>query len=146
MSEEIKKKATLGRVDVTRKAMRVQELGDKVGFAVKQFEAAQAKFEAGKDSYKEWTNIIKLLKIQIKDMEHFMAVAYQNQGVIHAGRKEYAKAEKMFKTALEIDPDYAVAHYNLAVVYKRLDDPIRSKEHLANARRLGYVPAGKSTN
>jgi tetratricopeptide (TPR) repeat protein len=137
--EEKKKKTALGKVDVTSKAMRIQDLGDKVGFAIKQFELAQDKFEAGKDSYKEWKNIIKLLNIQIKDIQHFKAVAHHNMGVVLAGRKNFKKAVKKFNEAVELDPQYALAWYNMAVAYKLLNKMVKAKECIAKAKELGYA-------
>ncbi len=136
--ENNKKKTPLGKVDVQSKAMRIQDLGDKVGFAINQFELAQDKFEAGKDSYKEWKNIIKLLNIQIKDIQHFKAVAHHNMGVVLAGRKNFKKAVKKFKEAVELDPGYALAWYNLAVAYKLLNNIPRAKKCMAKAKELGY--------
>ena len=141
MSKDKKEKATLGRVDVERKALRIQDLGDKIGVAIQQFEAAQKKFESGQDSYKEWKNIIKLLNIQARDVKHFLAVAHHNLGILHAGRKELAKAEELFKKAIEIDPDYAMAYYNLAVVYKNFMDPEKAKQYYQKAKALGYPPS-----
>ena len=132
------KGAALGRMDVARKAVRIGDLSDKVGFAVKQFEAAQKKFEVGDDSYKEWGNIIKVLNYQIRDIQHFQAVAHHNLAIIHAGRKEFRQAEQLFLAAIKLDPDYAIAHYNLAVVYKNLKNLERAKEYLGKAKELGY--------
>jgi tetratricopeptide (TPR) repeat protein len=136
-----KDKQSLGRVDVRKKALRIQDLGDKAGTAVKMFEAAQSKFEKGEDSSREWKNIIKLLNLQIKDMRHFQAVAHHNIGIIHAGRAEFRKAEEWFKKAVEIDPDYAMAYYNLAVVYRKLDDKEKARKNYLKAKELGYAPS-----
>jgi tetratricopeptide (TPR) repeat protein len=136
--------SALGRVPVEKKALRIQELSDKIGFAIKQYEAAQRKFEKGEDSYKEWENIIKLLNAQIKDVESFVAVATHNLGIIHAGRHEFDKAEKLLLKAIALNPDYAMAYYNLAVVYKNLGDIPQAKEFLAKAKSLGYPPKESS--
>ncbi len=133
-------KKALGRVDVSRKAVRIQDLGDKVGVAISQFQAAQKKFEQGQDSYKEWQRIIKLLDIEIKDIEHFKAVAHHNMGVIHAGRREFKRAEEMFRQAVKLDPDYALAWYNLAVTYKHTKEMEKCKECFYKAKQLGYPP------
>jgi len=135
--------STLGKVDVEKKAVRIQDLGDRVGFAIKQYEAAQEKFETGADSYKEWKNIIKLLNSQVKDVEKFLAISHHNLGVIHAGRRELDQAEELFKKAIEINPDYGVAYYNLAVIFKNKHDIIKAKEFLAKAKELGYAPREK---
>jgi tetratricopeptide (TPR) repeat protein len=138
MSEKGNTKKPLGKVDVKKKALRIQDLGDKMRSAVTLFERAQQKFESGEDSYQEWQNISKILAIQMKDVEHFLAVATHNMGIIHAGRKEYVKAREKLEKALELDPDYAVAHYNMALVYKKLNDMEKCKHHLARAKELGY--------
>lgn len=141
MNNERKGKAALGRVEVKQKALRIQDLGDKVGTAIQQFERAQKKFEAGQDSYREWKNIIKLLSIQIKDVQHFLAVAHHNLGIIHAGKKEFEKAEVLFLKAIEVDSEYAMAYYNLAVVYKNLKKMEKAKKYYDKAKSLGYPPS-----
>jgi tetratricopeptide (TPR) repeat protein len=140
MTDKDQTKTALGRVAVEKKALRIQDLSDKVGYAVQQYEKAQEKFEAGQDSYKEWQNIIKLLNAQIKDVENFLATAHHNLGIIHAGRRELQKAEELFLKAIAINPDYAMAYYNLAIVYKNLNDIPKAKEFLAKAKALGYPP------
>lgn len=141
MDKPDQNRTALGKVEVQKKALRIQELSDKLGFAIKQFEKAQAKFEKGEDSYREWVNISKLLTLQIRDLQHFQAVAHHNLGVLHAGRREFRKAEELFKKAIELDPEYGIAHYNLAVVYKRQGDIIKCRECFARAKELGYQPA-----
>jgi tetratricopeptide (TPR) repeat protein len=130
----------LGKVDVKKKALRIQDLEDKIGVAIKQYEGAQEKFENGKDSYREWENMIKLLNAQIKDVQVFVAVGHHNLGIIHAGRKEFKQARDLLHKAIDINPDYAVAYYNLALVYKNLDDIPKAREYMAKARELGYPP------
>lgn len=144
MENDPKSRSTLGRVPVAKKAMRIGELSDKIGIAIKQYESAQKKFEAGADSYHEWQNIVKLLNMQIDDVKHFLAVAHHNLGVIHAGRHEFKKAEELFLKAVEIDPGYAIAYYNLAVVYKNLGDPIKAVQYRDKAKELGYSRDAKS--
>jgi tetratricopeptide (TPR) repeat protein len=140
MINDTKPKTALGRVAVEKKALRIQDLGDKIGFAIQQYEKAQAKFEGGEDSYKEWQNIIKLLNAQIRDVQTFLATAHHNLGIIHAGRRELKQAEELFLKAIALNPDYAMAHYNLAIVYKNLNDMTKAKEYLAKAKELGYTP------
>jgi len=132
------KQKPLGRVGVKKKVLRVQELSDKVSFAVEQFKAAQKKFEQGRDSYREWKNIIRLLDIEIKSIQHFKAVAFHNMGVIHASRGEYVEAERMFKQAVHLDPGYGMAWYNLAVAYKKMQDEDRCMDCFKKAKELGY--------
>lgn len=45
------------------------------------------------------------------------AQMYNLAGLIHYQKKEFAEAEKAYLTALRINPDYALAHYNLALLY-----------------------------
>lgn len=130
----------LGKVPVERKALKIQDLSDKVGFAVKQFEAAQHKFERGEDSYGEWKNIIKLLNRQIKDVQQFLAMAHHNMGIIHAGKGEFGDAMRCFNEAIDINPEYGMAYYNLAVVHKKMGDTNMAKKFLAKAREKGYPP------
>jgi tetratricopeptide (TPR) repeat protein len=140
MTDKDKPRTALGRVAVEHKALRIEDLSDKIGYAIQQYERAQQKFEKGEDSYKEWQNIIKLLHAQIKDVETFMAIAHHNLGIIHAGRKEFQKAEELFLKSISVNPEYAMAYYNLAVVYKNLNDIPKAKEYLAKAKALGYPP------
>lgn len=141
MEKNANKKAAIGKVDVSKKVVRVQDLGDKIGMAINQFEAAQRKFEEGRDSYNEWKNIVKLLNLQIKDIQHFKAVAHHNMGVIHAGKKEFDKAEELFLAAIELDPEYAVAWYNLGVCYRHINNKPKFKECIEKARKMGYPPS-----
>ena len=135
---DLPKSAPLGKMDVARKAVLMEDLADKVGFAVKQFEAALKKFEAGEDSYNEWENIIKLLSYEIRDIQHFQAVARHNLAIIHAGRQEFKKAEELLLSALRLDMTYAMAWYNLAVVYKNLKKMEKARECLDKAKECGY--------
>jgi tetratricopeptide (TPR) repeat protein len=136
--KDSKSKAALGKMEPSQKAVRIQELSDKVGFAIRQFEAAQKKFEQGQDSYREWQNIVKLLTIQVEDVQHFLAVANHNLGVLHAGKREFKKAKELFEKAIALDPDYAIAYYNLAVVHKNLGDVEACRAAYQKAKELGY--------
>jgi len=133
-------KENLGRVNVQRKALRIDELGDRVNTAVALYKSAQKKFEAGEDSEREWENIIKVLQSEIEHERRFIAVAHHNLGVIHAGWHQLIKAKQYFEQAIAIDPEYAVAYYNLAVVYKNQGDLSRARELAEKARELGYTP------
>ncbi len=141
MKERKKKSpAQLGRVDVERKAMRIEDLSDKVNVAVSLFNKAQHKFESGKDSRREWKQIITLLGAETKNINHFIAVANHNIGVIHAGQRDLDKAKEWFLKAIQIDDDYAMAYYNLAVTYKELGDMRQAKKYYALALEKGYTP------
>ncbi len=139
-----KGKTALGKVEVKKRAARIQDLSDKVGVAINQFQAAQKKFEDGRDSYAEWKNIIKLLNSEIKEIQHFLAVAHHNMAIIHAGRREFDKARELLEKSLDLDPEYAMAWYNLAVTYKHLNNKPKAKECYTRAKDLGYqAPNGQ---
>jgi len=130
----------IGKIDVQRRAVRIEELSDRVKVAVDLFNVAQRRFEKGEDSLREWENIIKVLNTEIKHIERFIAIAYHNIGVIYAQRNILEEAKRCFERALEIDPEYAIAYYNLAVVYKKLGDALKAKELYQRARAFGYQP------
>jgi tetratricopeptide (TPR) repeat protein len=44
-------------------------------------------------------------------------VAYNHRGVIMRRRGDFSAAEAMYRKAIRLNPDYANAHYNLAVLY-----------------------------
>jgi len=127
-------------MDVERKALRIEDLSDRVKLAVDLYKAAQKKFDEGIDSLREWENIVKVLNAELKHIERFVAVAYHNQGVIHAQRNDLQEAKKFFELALMIDEDYPVANYNLAVVYKKLGRLEDAKKFYKRAKELGYEP------
>ena len=130
----------IGKIDVQRRALRIEDLSDRVKLAIDLFNSAQKRFEQGKDSLREWENIIKVLNAEIKHIERFIAIAYHNMGVIYAQRDNLGEAKRLFERALEIDPEYAIAYYNLAVVYKKLGDLNRARNLYKKARALGYSP------
>ncbi len=61
------------------------------------------------------------------------AEAYFWQGVMYSKTKQYNKAIWAYKAAIKLDPIYAEAHYNLAVVYKK-----------KGSNNLAQVHAGKA--
>jgi len=128
----------IGKIDVQRRAVRIEELSDRVKIAIDLFNSAQKRFEKGEDSLREWENIIKVLNTEIKHIERFIAIAYHNIGVIYAQRNILEEAKRCFERALEIDPEYAIAYYNLAVVYKKLKEPIKAREFYQKAKKHGY--------
>jgi tetratricopeptide (TPR) repeat protein len=133
-------KENLGRVAVQRKALRIDELGDRVSTAIGLYKSAQKKFEVGQDSQREWENIIKVLQAEIEHVRRFIAVAHHNLGVVFAGRHQIQRAKVYFEQAIEIDPDYAVAYHNLAVIYKNLGDLPEARRLAEKAKELGYPP------
>ena len=48
------------------------------------------------------------------------------------------RAKKEFMQAVSADPDYALAHFNLANVYLDLDDIPKAQDHLSKAEALGF--------
>lgn len=130
----------LGKVDIKRKTMKIDELSDRVNTAVALYKSAQRKFEDGRDSRREWENIIKLLNVEIKNIKRFIAIATHNIGVIYAGQRELKKAREYFEKAIEIDAEYAIAYYNLAVVYKELGNMDKARDLIKKAKDHGYSP------
>ncbi len=53
----------------------------------------------------------------------------------------YSEAQQMLQQALEQDPQYASAHFHLAVVYLQMDDRVSAFEHFIHARDLGSAEA-----
>lgn len=133
-------KENLGRVKVEKKALRIEDLGDRVNTAVGLYKSAQKKFEAGQDSEREWLNIVRVLEAEIGHVRKFIAVAQHNLGVIHAGRRDLAGAKQYFEAAIKIDPEYGVAFYNLGVLYRNLGDSERAQKCMNKAKALGYEP------
>ncbi len=134
------KESPIGKIDVEQKAIRIEDLSDRVKVAVELYKGAQKKFDQGQDSLREWENIIKVLSAEINHIERFVAVAYHNQGVIYAQQDNLKEARKFFELALLIDEDYPVANFNLAVVYKKLGDREAAARYLRRAQELGYQP------
>jgi len=134
------KESPIGKIDVEQRAVRIEDLSDRVKIAVELYKAAQRKFDQGQDSLREWENIIKVLNAEIKHIERFVAVAYHNQGVIYAQRNDLKAAKKFFELALMIDEDYPVANFNLAVIYKKLGNRENAARFLRRAQELGYTP------
>ena len=92
----------IGRMDVAKKALKIDELSDRVKIAVELYNGAQIKFDRGLDSLKEWENIIKVLNSEVKHIWSFIAIASHNMGVIHAQSEDLFKAKELFERALEI--------------------------------------------
>lgn len=145
LSEEITiNRKEIARISVKKKALKIDELGDKVKFAVDAYKRAFDKYQRGVDSIKDWGMVIKALKAQAGEIKEYIAVAHHNTGVIYASSGNYTMAIESFTEALEYNPDYAVAHNNLSIVYKKLGDVVNADKHLQHARRLGYKPQKKA--
>ena len=58
------------------------------------------------------------------------------------GKRDEAIAS--YRKAIAVDPDFAVAHFNLGVALKKTDNPDEAEKHFARARELGAkADAGK---
>jgi tetratricopeptide (TPR) repeat protein len=72
-----------------------------------------------------------------------MAIAYNNRGFEAKRARHYALAQRRFQRAVALDPDHAVAAYNLAEVYAHIRKPEKAQtwyEH-AIAADLDFAPA-----
>lgn len=134
------KETQIGKIGVEHKAIKIDEMSDRVKVAIDLYNVAQRRFEGGMDSLNQWKNIIKVLNSEIKNIRHFIAIAHQNMGVVHAQNSNLDEARQEFDRALEMDPEYAIAYFNLAVVYKKLNNIDKAKECYQKAKELGYEP------
>ena len=132
------KKTELGRISVGKRALRIEDLEDKVKFAVEAYNRAFSKYQRGEDSLQEWNVVIKALTLQLEELRDYIAVAYHNIGVIYATNKKFEKSMENFKKAIEFNPQYPVAHHNLGLVYKKIGDFERSEKHFEAAKKMGF--------
>ncbi len=60
-------------------------------------------------------------------------------GLVAIDGSQWRDAETAFKKALELKPDYSLAHYNLAVIYTKpgFADPVQAKRSYDESLRLG---------
>lgn len=70
-----------------------------------------------------------------------IAHVYNNEG-----RKDYENghldsAESKYKRAIELTPDYEVAHYNLGELYEDLQDFKQAQQHYNLSVQIGFPPA-----
>ncbi len=68
----------------------------------------------GYDDKKEEEYLLKSI-----DKNKFLTDAHNNLGVIYLNHNKYDLAEKYFKNAIEIDPEFKTGYMNLGVVYDR---------------------------
>ena len=61
------------------------------------------------------------------------AIAYNNRGMAHVAKKEYALAIDDYKKALAIDPAYAKAYSNIGILYCNMQDYDNAIENLTQA-------------
>ena len=65
-----------------------------------------------------------------------------NLGAVYSALERWDKAITTYRNALEMAPESAAAHYNLALAYYELNQPSDARRHLEEARRLGQpIPA-----
>jgi tetratricopeptide (TPR) repeat protein len=75
------------------------------------------------------------------------AVAYNNRGMAHGAKQEYALAIGDYKKALEINPEYTKAYSNLGIVYCSITEYNGAIETLTEAiERLSKESARDSNN
>jgi Flp pilus assembly protein TadD/predicted nucleic acid-binding Zn-ribbon protein len=70
------------------------------------------------------------------------AVAHNYLAIALGKKGDTAKAEESFRESLAIDPNYANAHFNLAVMYANAEPPSLqlAKKHYEKAKALGAEP------
>jgi len=125
---------------VAKRALRFDELENKVRFAVDAYERAFEKYENGIDAIADWNMVIKALDAQMREIRDCLAVAYHNAGVIHASNGDYKNGIEYLNKALQFNPRYPVAHHNIAIVYKKIGKFEKAEKHFLYAKNLGYDP------
>ena len=138
MSESNKDKTKLGNIDVGKRTLRIEDLEDKVHFAIESYNRAFEKYKRGDDSIQDWNIVIKALSLQLEELRDYIAVAYHNIGVIYATKGNFEKGIENFTKALQFNPQYPVAHHNLALVYKKAGDMELAQKHFDAAKKLGF--------
>ncbi len=68
----------------------------------------------------------------------------KGKSLFDAGK--YEEALKVFDSAIELKPNYAVAYYNRAIVYNKLGNQKKSEEDLKEACLLGHKKAQELLN
>jgi|GEM_PF-1123602 len=130
----------LGKINVQKRALKIDELEDKVRFAIEAYKRAFDKYKRGVDSTNDWNMVIRALTLQLDEIREYIAMAHHNIGVIYASNNNFTLAIESFRSAISFNPDYAVAHNNLAAVYRKVGDMANSLKQLDEAKRLGYNP------
>ncbi len=74
------------------------------------------------------------------------AVVWFNLGSVQLLTKDYGDAKSSFKHALQIDPNYAVAHYSLGAAYDATHDADPAVEHYKRALELDPKLGDVATN
>lgn len=66
------------------------------------------------------------------------AMAWNNLGIARLQTGNFASASEAFRTALELDPEYPLPHYNQAMERTLAGDQVGAARCLEQAIRLGY--------
>lgn len=66
------------------------------------------------------------------------AILYR--GIIEGRNHRYENAIEHFTNAIELDPDYEVAHFNLAIIYNMMGDNKEASKAYNKALRAGLAP------
>lgn len=140
--EESKRKE-LGKIQVKKQSLKIDDLENKVHFAVEAYNRAFEKYKQGADSLHDWDIVIKALTSQMEEIRDYIAVAYHNRGVIYATKGNFVPAIENFQKALSFNHDYAVCHNNLAIVYKKMGEIAKAEKHFQIAKELGFEPKRK---
>ncbi|UCE89659.1 MAG: tetratricopeptide repeat protein, partial [Pseudomonadota bacterium] len=65
------------------------------------------------------------------------AAAYNHLGIVHRQRGDFKKAQDAYRQALKIEPDYALAHRNLGILYDLyMGDLSRALKHYERYQAL----------
>ncbi len=67
-----------------------------------------------------------------------VALAYGNLGAFYGEKNRLDEAIHQLQKAIALDPNYAKAHYNLAVAYLRKNESVPAMQHFERALTLGY--------
>src|ERR1700691_6263091 len=64
------------------------------------------------------------------------AKAHVEQGDRHSAQKQFALAEREYRQAIEISPDFADAYYRLGLLQIQLEHPTAARQSLSRALEL----------
>ena len=65
------------------------------------------------------------------------APSYNNLGVVYFdGKNDFLSAKSCFEKAVELNPEYVMAHFNLGRVYEQLGDKVNAAKNYSDALKL----------
>ena len=70
------------------------------------------------------------------DLDSHAAGAMVNLGTLHFNARKWREAERYYRLALEADPDYPLAHFDLANLYDERGDRTKAAEHYQAALKI----------